>query len=124
MKTKLFRFFALVLITGSLHAGQSAMHCITMYKDGKQTYIQNDCNHKVSVAYCSTNKTISRKLCGQNKASYNPYYTHMKVLDPKESDYLWNVGKIKYAACIGFINSWDPRGDFSSDENGYFSCDN
>lgn len=85
--------------------------------------ITNNCTTDVSVAYCSITKKIWGKQCGQTESKFNQYYTHMMTLKPSEKSSRSGNGEMRFAACPGYINSWDSiKGKFQSNTDGSFVC--
>lgn len=105
-------------------AGQMVEQCLRVTVDGNETYFENICSEEITIAFCSTSMPINGKFCGQQGSDWNPYYTQMFSLDPKKKVYKWKVGKVKYAVCLGFINGWDAKNQFSSDMQGDYTCKN
>ena len=126
MKFNLLLIGVLVLVVLSTNsfAGQSAEQCLRVYVEGDETYFENTCSEKITVAFCSTSKPINGKLCGEHGSDWNPYYTQMFTLEPNKKDYKWKVGKVRYAVCLGFINGWNAEKYFSSDIRGNYNCMN
>lgn len=121
---KVMLVLGLIFGATSLFAGQSAMQCVSVQTEGKKTYFRNSCSQKVTIAFCSSNKRINGKMCGDGGKPWNKYYTQMFALDGGDKVYRYDVGRVEYAVCLGFINGWSTEGKFSSDYNGNFGCHN
>ena len=109
--------------------GRDGRACIRISQtgpNGNSVEFRNVCSEQVSVLYCSTTVKISGHLCGFNPSSeFNPYYTHLTVLKPGETDTKYDMKDIRFGACMGFINNWDPsdmRKKFRADMQGNYTC--
>lgn len=99
--------------------------CVAMWWEGSYLHYRNQCSYTVSIAYCDLNPRWSwEESCGENRNARQPFYTDIKHLCPGDENKWYNPGEINWAACKGFINVRDSRGEFTSDSNGDYSCHN
>ena len=101
-------------------ATPDGMQCVETGQEKGRIYLKNTCDRGITVAYCATQRNWVRPtLCGERKR----FYTYLKTLDPGQKGWVGNVGgEIKYGACMGWINSWSIKGQFTSDGNGEYGC--
>ena len=112
---------------GVVGEGEVAADCIKMWWDsnGYYLYYRNECSYTVSVAYCDLDPYWSfEDSCGENRNSSQPFYTDVKHLCPGDQNRWYRPGEINWAACKGFLNVRDSGGEFTSDANGDYACNN
>lgn len=110
---------------GGTETGRDDADCIAMWWEGNYLHYRNQCSYTVSVAYCDINPYWSwQESCGENRNVMQPYYTDIKHLCPGDENRWYKPGEINWAACKGFINVRDSRGEFTSDINGDYRCHN
>lgn len=106
--------------------GRTGIDCITDSSSNKKTYFHNRCNETVTIWYCSSDKKMNGKYCGENKSPTNPYYTHSVQIKPGETNEHYDLGDYRYASCMGFIlnDSWGGNTGkyFESNNAGGFTC--
>lgn len=110
-------------LTGLAQADNSALQCVSTHWEGDNYVFTNTCDHNIYVMYCSTDKKISGKFCGDYKGSTKgkgSYYTHTFNLKVGKTQKKWRPGSIQYGACkgmTGFGRSFSDRPD------GSFACE-
>ena len=104
------------------NTGQSAADCLETRWDGKSLYYRNTCAYTIAIAYCDAVKPKNGEICGQNSKAGQPYYTHITSLCANEEWYWYDPTAIRYAVCRGYMHSFLPNENFTSNSNGDYSC--
>jgi hypothetical protein len=96
----------------------AAQSCVSISSGGPSTTrISNSCEVRIYIGYCSTERAISGKLCGQRADAQNPFYTHLTTVEPGTTGTIGHPRHaLRLAPCQG-----SPR-NFTSGSDGNFSC--
>ncbi|WP_460842862.1 hypothetical protein [Noviherbaspirillum agri] len=97
-----------------------AGECVAISVAGSNsTRIVNNCDQRVQIGYCSTQRPISGKRCGERANAENPFYTHLTSIESGSSSVIGHPrSALRLAICIGSMRK------FTSGQDGNYSCSN
>ncbi len=106
--------------------GAKCLRVTSIGPSGKDIEFRNLCSEEITVMWCSTSVRILGKLCGEaGNSDWNLYYLQMSNFKPGEVQTRNDMKDVRAAACMGFINNWDPasyKNKFRSDRQGNYAC--
>lgn len=123
MRINFLFLVGIFFLASNAFAENSAMDCVSAKWQDNDYVFRNICDYNIYIMYCSTDKKISGKYCGDYKGSNEnkgSYYTHSFNLKRGKSRSKWKPGDIKYAACKGMTGFGRTFTDYS---DGRFSCE-
>ena len=119
----MFVLSAILLSASVSFAGNAAMDCVDTHWKGNKFIFENRCDINVFVSYCSEDKKMSGKLCGQYSGSAaskkGTFFTHSFNLKAGKTNSLYKPGSVRYAVCKGMTGFGK---DIKDDRRGSFWC--